>query len=318
MDVTDANPDPDCLVSCVLTGFSDQVAARTSATSTRYQIIRNRRGTLDKSSVVKRAPLIVASGISEIGARGQDVEVRISQASAIDQERLLSIFPKECTETLSVEYDPTAKHVRGYNEVWFRDVCISRERGPEPDLEKAAQVLARHVLAGDLSIKGWDYRVQVWFARVNLIAHQCPDLGIPEVDTQAQQDMLTHICYGETGAKAIRHKDVWPAVYGWLSKEQKAAVIGLAPERITLTNGRSPKVIYSSTEPPHVCLRVQELYDVTSIPPIAMGNVTPLVHVLAPNQRLVQITDNLEGFWETSYPQIKKDLKGRYPKHEWR
>jgi ATP-dependent helicase HrpB len=65
-------------------------------------------------------------------------------------------------------------------------------------------------------------------------------------------------------------------------------------------------------------LKIQELYDVTSVPAIANGKVTPLVHLLAPNQRVVQITNDLAGFWKNSYEQIKKDLKGRYPKHEWR
>jgi ATP-dependent helicase HrpB len=91
-----------------------------------------------------------------------------------------------------------------------------------------------------------------------------------------------------------------------------------APERVTLSNGKTPKVVYSRESDPYISLRIQELYDVNSLPKIAMQKVSLAVHILAPNMRPVQITRDLAGFWKEHYPNVKKELQRKYPKHAWR
>jgi len=103
-----------------------------------------------------------------------------------------------------------------------------------------------------------------------------------------------------------------------LSTSQQALLNQHAPERLTLANGRAAKLVYQAGAPPHIALRVQQLYDVKSTPRIALGRVPVLVHILAPSQRPVQITQDLAGFWREHYPRIKQELQRRYPKHEWR
>jgi ATP-dependent helicase HrpB len=90
------------------------------------------------------------------------------------------------------------------------------------------------------------------------------------------------------------------------------------PERITLSNGRTPKVTYEAGNPPFISLRIQELFGVTQTPKIAMGRVPLSVHILAPSMRPVQVTQDLANFWREHYPRIKSELQRRYPKHEWR
>lgn len=91
-----------------------------------------------------------------------------------------------------------------------------------------------------------------------------------------------------------------------------------APERLKPGNGKTPKVVYSESEPPHASLRIQELYDVTETPKIALGRRPVLLHILGPNMRPVQITQDLAGFWHEHYPQVKPELQRKYPKHQWR
>jgi ATP-dependent helicase HrpB len=91
-----------------------------------------------------------------------------------------------------------------------------------------------------------------------------------------------------------------------------------APERLSLSNGRTPKIAYEPSHPPHIALRVQELYDVTETPKIALGRVPVLVHILTPGMKPVQVTQDLAGFWREQYPRLKSELQRRYPKHEWR
>ena len=91
-----------------------------------------------------------------------------------------------------------------------------------------------------------------------------------------------------------------------------------APERLALSNGKTPKLVYVPDGAPYIALRIQELYGVTQLPKIALARVAPLVHILAPSQRPVQITQDLAGFWMEHYPKLKKELQRKYPKHEWR
>ncbi len=318
MDLSDSNPDPAALLKCLLTGFSDQVAFRASMGTTRCSLVHNRRGTLEKSSIVKQSPLLIASEINEIGKRGENLEVRLSVISAIEQTWLTELFPEAIKTSDQVVYDTDSRRVRVLRRTSFRDLVLDESRSGEPSKDQAAEVLAQEVLIGNISLKNWTEKVESWIARVNLIAEYCPDMQVTPIDDDARLQIFENICHGGFGAKDIKHRDVWNGLDAWLSKEQKDAVTALAPERVTLTNGRSPKVVYAAGEAPKIALRVQELYDVNAVPTLAMGAVTPLVHILAPNQRVVQITDDMRSFWNTSYPQIKKDLKGRYPKHEWR
>ena len=92
----------------------------------------------------------------------------------------------------------------------------------------------------------------------------------------------------------------------------------LAPERIEMPNGRKAKVTYSPSGPPTVAARIQDLYGVTRNLMIGRGRITLVIQVLAPNNRPIQITSDLEGFWRDAYPKIKKELQRKYPKHEWR
>ena len=107
-------------------------------------------------------------------------------------------------------------------------------------------------------------------------------------------------------------------VKSWLSHSQQELLDKHAPERLTLANGRTPKVAYEAGAPPHIAVRIQELYDVNTSPHIAMGRVPVLVHILAPNMRPVQITQDLAGFWREHYPRVKQELQRKYPKHAWR
>ena len=123
---------------------------------------------------------------------------------------------------------------------------------------------------------------------------------------------------GAFSYKDIKEADVKESVRSWLSYEQQRLLDKNAPERIELSNGRRPKVTYSTEGMPSVSMRIQELYDVRRFPKIGMGRIPVVLHILAPNMRAVQVTQDLENFWIEHYPKIKSQLQRRYPKHEWR
>ena len=123
---------------------------------------------------------------------------------------------------------------------------------------------------------------------------------------------------GAFGYKEIKERPVLPALKQWLSAAQREVVDKHAPERVTLSNGKTPKVVYSKESSPCIALRIQELYDVNQLPKLALQNVPLAAQILAPNMRPVQITQDLESFWRDHYPNVKKELQRKYPKHAWR
>jgi ATP-dependent helicase HrpB len=103
----------------------------------------------------------------------------------------------------------------------------------------------------------------------------------------------------------------------WLPPHQAKALDHLTPERITLSNGKETRVFYQEGEKPRVSVLIQHLWGLNDSPTICEGKVPLVIEILAPNSRPVQVTENLAGFWTGSYPAVRAQLRGRYPKHEW-
>jgi len=151
-----------------------------------------------------------------------------------------------------------------------------------------------------------------------LLNQWCPELGLPPITEADRRHLVEQLCHGAFGYKDIKDKPVKPIVKSWLSPAQQELLEKYAPERLTLSNGRTPKAAYEAGLPPHIAVRIQELYDVNATPRIAMGRVAVQVQILAPNMRPVQITQDLAGFWREHYPRVKQELQRKYPKHQWR
>jgi ATP-dependent helicase HrpB len=310
--------DTDALAKCILTGFADQVGVRIGGDARRYALVHGRRATLDRDSAVAGAAMVVAAEIHEIGQSDGLMEVRLGLATAVEQEWLASLFPGALSEVRHVRYDASEKRVVTVRELRFRDLVIESRRGPDPHPSEAAKLLAGEVLAGNLTLKHWDHAVEQWILRVNLVAEWYPESGVAPIDEAARQTIVEQVCLGGVGYRDIKDRSVWPAVRAWLSGALHAEVERMAPERLNLPNGRSPKVTYAKGGPPAISLRVQELYGVNRPLTVAGGRVRVVVHVLAPNFRPVQVTDDLASFWQNAYPAIRKEYQRKYPKHEWR
>jgi ATP-dependent helicase HrpB len=129
---------------------------------------------------------------------------------------------------------------------------------------------------------------------------------------------MEQLCLGAVSYKEVKDRDVKAVVKSWISGAQRELLDKYVPERIALSNGRTPKVTYEAQGPPFISLRIQELFGVNETPKIAMGRIAVSVHILAPSMRPVQVTHDLANFWREHYPRIKSELQRKYPKHEWR
>jgi ATP-dependent helicase HrpB len=122
---------------------------------------------------------------------------------------------------------------------------------------------------------------------------------------------------GLTRASQLEKLNLMEVIKSMLSWQQQKSVEQHAPDRITVSSGSNIRISYKADHNPTLAVRVQEMFGATETPTICRGQVPLLLHLLSPAQRPIQITSDLKGFWERSYPEIKKELKGRYPKHYW-
>lgn len=319
LDVGEHRLDGTAVRKCVLAGFSDQVAKRLDAGTLRCALVHARRGVLARESCVQHAPLLVAAEISEIEGRGGEINVLLSLATAIDEAWLSEIFPDDYHETRGVVYDEQARRVVSRRERRFRDLVLEAKSSSEDaPLDAAAALLTKEVLAGRLKLEAWDAAVEQWITRVNRLAGWFPELEVNAITEADRATLIEQICYGERGYRGIKDKPVLPVLRDWLTAEQLAVLDDYLPERLTMTNGRRARLTYPSEGPPVLSARIQELFGIEGGFTIGHGRVPVRFEVLAPNQRPIQVTDDLTNFWREVYPQLKPALSRRYPRHEWR
>ncbi|HEX4641141.1 MAG TPA: ATP-dependent helicase HrpB [Chthoniobacterales bacterium] len=318
LDLQTGETKPGAIPRCVLAGFPDQVAVRLDAGTLRCALVHGRRGVLARESAVRDASLLVASEIREIESSDKERQVLLTLATKIEEEWLRELFPESFREERCVEFDPALRRVIGRRLTQFHDLVLGSEEFPAKDDPAAAQILAREVLAGTCPLKNWDNAVEQWIARANFIAAEFPELEFPTIGEAEKRLLLEQLCQGASSYKEIKDKSVMPVVKSWLNPGQQQALDDLAPERIGLASGRNAKITYADNAAPTIAARIQDLYDTPRGLTVGRGRIPLRIQVLAPNNRPIQITNDLETFWREGYPKIKKELQRKYPKHKWR
>jgi ATP-dependent helicase HrpB len=237
----------------------------------------------------------------------------------VEESWLKELFPEDFSEGREVTYDAEAKRVVARRERRFRDLVLeSKAQTEDIPLDAAARLLTQEVLAGRIKIESWNEEVEQWIVRVNRLAEWFPEMEVNPLTEADRATLIEQICYGETGARAVRDKAVMPVLRDWLTAEQLAALEECLPEKLTMANGRRSRLTYAKEGPPILSARIQELFGVDGKFSLGRGRVPVKIEVLAPNQRPIQVTDDLGSFWREVYPKIRPELSRRYPRHEWR
>ena len=303
---------------CLLVAFSDHLALRNDRGTRRCKMVHARSGELRRESLVE-GELFVAAEIEERELRG-DVSVLLGLATKVEVKWLEETFPDDFTEQTEMSYDSTARRVSCRSERRFRDLVLHSKDQGEPDLDQAASLLAAEVMAGRLNLKKWNASVDNWIARVNFVANYCPETEIMPINEEARQLLIEQICHGALSYKDIKDRPVLKAVKNWISPEQVNYIETYAPAEMELPlRSRPAKIRYEADGRAIITSKLQDFYDVPSKAlRVANGQVALLVELLAPNQRPAHLTDDLDGFWDGAYVHVRKELAGRYPKHEWR
>jgi len=319
LPVGDAPADPAAIRRCLLLGFSDRLAIRLDGGTLRCALVHGRKGELRRESAVRHAKLLVAAEIDEIQARGE-VTTYLSLCTAVEESWLRELFPADFGEVAAARYEPSLRRVVTRVERRFRDLVLETVEREDAPSDAASRLLAEEVVAGRLELEKWDTHVDAWIRRVNFLAKHCPELGVATFDDAGRRMVIEEVCAGAVAYRDIRERPVMGIVRGWLSHEQAMALESYCPEKIVLPRKKHPaRIEYTTDGEAEVEATVQELYDFPgSKLRVCQGKVPIVVCIQSPARRTQQRTRDLDAFWKGSYELVKKELRGRYPKHEWR
>ena len=319
LPVADRIADPASVRRCILLGFSDRLAVRLDAGTLRCALVHGRSGELRRESSIRNAKLLVAAEVDEIQARG-GVTTYLSLATAIEESWLQELFPEDFSVVHQVRYDANQRRVVTRTERRFRDLVLEAKERDDAPSDAASRILAAEVAAGRLELEKWDGAVDAWIRRVNFLSKHCPELGIPLFDEAARRMVIEEVCAGAVAYRDIRERPVFGVVRGWLTHEQAMALETYCPEKMILPRKKHPaRIEYTADGQAEIEATVQELYDFPgSKLRVCLGKVPMIICIQSPARRTQQRTVDLDAFWKGSYEGVKKELKGRYPKHEWR
>jgi ATP-dependent helicase HrpB len=196
--------------------------------------------------------------------------------------------------------------------VWGGLVLHASE-GAEPPEREAARVLSEAALAAGPRAFAPAEALDRWLSRARFAASVDTSMSAP--DDELVKRTLVAMCEGRRSFEELRHAGLLDTLRGTVGRP--GDVDRLAPERVTLTMGRSVTIDYDPGKPPHIASRLQDFFGMVDGPRVGGGRVPLVLELLAPNQRAVQVTTDLAGFWQRHYPAIRKELVRKYPRHSW-
>jgi ATP-dependent helicase HrpB len=301
----------DALLISALTAFPDRVARRRQGDG--LQLAAGTPAQLAPNSTVT-ADLMIAV---EAEDRKDQKSPLVRLASAIEPEWLLELFPGRIRETSTLEWHRTGERVEAVTSLLFDQIPLETRR-TAPDPAAAGAFLARKAMETGLARFAEMQEIEAFQARVNFAAQFGP---VAPLDDSAVETALAALA---AGLKSFAELEAAAGSGGLLRAIEHAMPPGarrmleeLAPASLRLPRGRQVRVHYEPNQPPWVASRLQDFFGMRETPAVGRGKSALVIRLLAPNQRPVQMTSDLAGFWQRLYPQVRRELARRYPKHAW-
>lgn len=301
----------------LLLAYPDRVVRRRASTETGV-MVGGRGVRLDPRSVVREGPFFLAIDPQEDRRRGV-LELQVRIASSIEREWLESHHPSLVRKEHSVRFDEQKRRVIGVTESWYLDLLFHEDTSITLDPAQGARTLAEVIKPRARAWFCQKPEAADWLARVSFLRRTLPELTLADFCDETFAELVEKACldWRTTRLEDLDRLDQVALLRGRLTRTELQLLDQNAPISLTLPNGRTAKLVYEEGRPPILAVRVQDLFGWIETPRIAQGRVPVLLHLLGPNHRPVQITDDLRGFWITTYFQVRKDLRARYPKHAW-
>ncbi len=297
----------------LLSGFADRVARRARAGAADLVFSRGGGAKLSEDSVLHDALLMIAVDVEERAGRGGNV-VRL--ASAIEADWLLDLDPDALEQSDDLVWNAESKRVDRVERLSFGALVLDESRTRARASEGASRVLARAALSS-AEILSAGAGLDTLLRRIELAREHLPEAAFPALGPETRAEAVEAACAGITSLEELCVTPLSMGVLASLSNDQQRLLAAELPERARLGPGRSVEVHYEPGRPPWIESRLQDFFGSAAGPSLCRGRLPLTLHLLAPNQRAVQVTTDLEGFWQRHYPGIRRELMRRYPRHGW-
>ncbi len=306
---SDVDPD-EALGRSLLAAFPDRLARLREPGSRRAVMVGGRGVKLADQSAVTGEELFLA-----IDVEASTGEATVRLAAGVERNWL----PRDLLgEETTVTFDETQLRVIPQKIVRWDDLILDSRQAAYPAAEEVAAVLAAAAkVHWEQAYPADNENLTQFITRVRCLNQWLPDLGLPVLDDAALQHLLPELCLGSKSLADLRRAPWLQTVKALFEYQQLQQVEREAPERISVPSGSQIAIQYEVGQPPILAVRIQEVFGLMETPRIAAGRVPLLMHLLAPNMRVAQVTADLKSFWANTYAMVRKDLRNRYPKHSW-
>jgi ATP-dependent helicase HrpB len=319
--------DDDALLLALLAGYPDRVAKRRTLKGDNREVLLCGGGAaeLSEASVVQQAEFLLALDAEQrSGTGGQRGGTLVRLASEIQPDWLIDLFADDLREITEARWNAQAERVEIFQRMLYDQLVIDESRVNQVHGPAAARVLAEAATNAGLQKFVDPEKVEQFCARAAFIARAFPEAELPAFDDSAVQAALVQLCEGlrsfaelRTAASHAHGNGLVEVLRNQLNHEQQRLLAQHAPDTVSLGGRRQVRVHYDREHAPWIESRLQDFFGMKEGPKVAGGRVALVLHLLAPNQRPVQVTTDLAGFWERHYPAIRRELSRRYPRHAW-
>lgn len=301
--------------------FPDRIAHVHPRDPQRYALSNGRMARIADDSTLRGEPWVVASEL-----RFETKDSLVLRGAPVDESRLRADFEARFVERDEVRWDAARRALMAERVRRFDGIVLDARPAGRVDPAQAAKALTDAVVELGIDALPWSESLRQWQARVQSLRAWMPDLDVPDLSDAAllasREDWLLPLFGGMTRLDALSADTFAEGLRGRLDWNLRQHVDQLAPVRITAPSGMERRIDYAighdgTPEPPVLAVKLQELFGLAETPRVADGRVPLTLHLLSPAGRPLQVTQDLRGFWERTYPDVKKEMKGRYPRHPW-
>ena len=306
--------------------FPDRIAHRHARDLHRYQLGNGRMARLFDDSALIGEPWLVASEL-----RHEAKDALLLRAAPLDEARLRRDFAAHFREGDEVRWDTGKRALVGERIERFDGIVLSARPSGKVDPARATQALVDAVRELGLGALPWNEAASQWRIRVQCLRAWMPASGtgglkLPDLSDATLiatlEDWLAPAFAGKTRLDALSAEDLAEALKHGIDWPTRSRIDQLAPTRIGVPSGLQRRIEYALDDhgdaaSPVLAVKLQELFGLAETPRICEGRIALTLHLLSPGGRPLQVTQDLRGFWERTYPEVRKEMKGRYPRHPW-
>jgi len=308
----DGNDLPPRLLLCA---FPDRIAKKCEGEAGRFLLVNGRGIGFASASSLDNSPFIVAVQV-DAGVKGEGV---VHIASPLTEE----LIRQECADRIDtskkINWDKKEKRIIAALEERLGAILLS-DRQFQPSDDEAAPVICEAIRSAPDMLQ-FSEAARQFLGRAALMKKAYPEESWPDLSKEplagSPEKWLLPWIRGMRSAQDIEKLDILPALRALFTRKQERLFDERMPAQMTVPSGHRVVIDYTAGDIPVLAVKLQEMFGLADTPTIAGGRVKLLLHLLSPARRPVQITYDLKGFWDNGYRQVKKELKGRYPKHPW-